>query len=91
MGASGTSLVELLGGPHGAPHQAQARPALQLTVGSLTNGVHEAPYFSGSDGAFTLLSFFLLSCFLFPEAEAKENHKPQPPHTQESSGTWRSL
>lgn len=63
--------VELLGGPQGLSG-AQARPA--LADWRLTDGVREAPDFSGSDGALTLLSFFLLGYFIFPE---EKNRKEQ--------------
>lgn len=76
--------VKLLGGPQGLSG-AQVRPALDGQ--RLTDGIHEAPDFSGSDGALTLLSFFFLGYFLFPEdKKQKRTIKPQYPHPQGSSG-----
>lgn len=87
-GAAGASTLELLGDPHGL--SLRARPTLMADQ-RLTDCVQEAPDFSGGGGTLTLLTFFLLSCFLFPEAEAGENDEAVAPLPQGSSGVWGTV
>ena len=77
VGPAGASTLELPGAPHGALSALTAEHRL-------TNGVHEAPDFSGVDGVLTLLSFFLFGYLLFPETQAEENTDPQGPLTTPS-------
>lgn len=74
VGASRAPALEPLGDPT-AFSRAQARPT-SMADQRLTDCVHEAPDFSGSNGALTLLSFFLLHCLLFPKTKAEENTEP---------------
>lgn len=89
MGASGASTLELLGDPT-ALSQAQARPA-SMADQRLTDCVHEAPDFSGSNGALTLLSFLLLNCLLFPKTKAEENTEPLDPLVAHGGVSRRTL
>lgn len=74
VGPAGASTLELPGAPHGALSALTAEHRL-------TNGIREAPDFSGGDGVLTLLSFFLFGYFLFPEAQAEKNTDPHSPCT----------